>query len=253
MAWSTRQIAELTNTTVKTIRHYHKVELLAEPERGSNGYKRYTVAHLTQVLRIKRLAELGFSLAQIGEMGDTDEHLGQALRVLDAELAETIDRLQRVRAELAVLLHNAGPTDLPLELGGFIATKKLPEADRSLTVVVSRVLGPAALDAYQEILREHCDEALSTAFEQLHADTDESTRRELAARLVEHIQALDAEHPGLLRPIVGAGNDAQFTSNTIRLAINDLYHPAQTDVLDRVQRGLRSAVIAQQGNSPLVG
>jgi DNA-binding transcriptional MerR regulator len=33
MAWSTRELAELASTTVNTIRHYHRLGLLAEPER----------------------------------------------------------------------------------------------------------------------------------------------------------------------------------------------------------------------------
>jgi DNA-binding transcriptional MerR regulator len=64
LAWSTREIAELAGTTVRAVRHYHEVGLLAEPERRANGYKQYGVAHLIHVLRIKRLTDLGFSLSQ---------------------------------------------------------------------------------------------------------------------------------------------------------------------------------------------
>ena len=49
MAWSTRQIADLAGTSVRAVRHYHEVGLLAEPERRSNGYKQYGVAHLVRV------------------------------------------------------------------------------------------------------------------------------------------------------------------------------------------------------------
>lgn len=37
MGWSMSELARLTDTTVNTIRHYHKQDLLAEPERASNG------------------------------------------------------------------------------------------------------------------------------------------------------------------------------------------------------------------------
>jgi DNA-binding transcriptional MerR regulator len=37
MAWSTRQLAELTGTTLRTVRHYHDVGLLEEPKRRANG------------------------------------------------------------------------------------------------------------------------------------------------------------------------------------------------------------------------
>ena len=101
MAWSTRELAELAGTSLRAVRHYHEVGLLPEPERRSNGYKQYGVAHLVRLLRIKRLADLGFSLPQIAELGDDDEHPAEALRALDAELAATIERLHAARAELA--------------------------------------------------------------------------------------------------------------------------------------------------------
>ena len=47
---------------------------------------------------------------QITDLGDTDEHPGEALRSLDAELAATIDRLQRARMELDLILERAAPT-----------------------------------------------------------------------------------------------------------------------------------------------
>ncbi|MGY0020961.1 MerR family DNA-binding transcriptional regulator [Streptomyces sp. YJ-C3] len=39
MAWSTREIAELADVSLRAVRHYHEVGLLSEPERRSNGYK----------------------------------------------------------------------------------------------------------------------------------------------------------------------------------------------------------------------
>src|ERR1044072_1219074 len=100
MAWSTRQLAELAGTSLRAVRHYHEVGLLEEPERRANGYKQYGVAHLVRLLRIKRLVALGFSLSRIATMGDSDDPPEQALRPLDAELATTVERLERARVEL---------------------------------------------------------------------------------------------------------------------------------------------------------
>lgn len=113
VAWSTRQLAELAGTSVRAVRHYHDVGLLAEPERRPNGYKNYGTPHLTRLLRVKRLAGLGFSLAQIAKMGEAAEPPEQSLRALDADLAATIERLQRVRAELARTLRRTTPTEPP--------------------------------------------------------------------------------------------------------------------------------------------
>ena len=126
VAWSTREVAELAGTSLRAVRHYHEVGLLEEPERRANGYKQYGVAHLVRLLRIKRLTELGFSLPQIAAMGDADDHPEEALRTLDAELAATIERLQRVRVELGHILQRGPPTDLPPEFAPAAAQRRCP-------------------------------------------------------------------------------------------------------------------------------
>lgn len=110
--WSTREIAELAGTTVRAVRHYHQVGLLEEPERRANGYKQYGVVHLVRLLRIKRLSGLGFSLVQIGAMGD--ENPEEAVRTLDADLAQLIEQLQQRRAGLRALLTAPAAPPVPV-------------------------------------------------------------------------------------------------------------------------------------------
>lgn len=113
MALSTRQLADLAGSTVKAIRHYHEIGLLDVPERAANGYKQYKVSHLIRLLQIKRLSALGVPLSQVAAMGRADEEPDEAIRVLDAELEATVDRLNRVRAELAVILRHRAPMHVP--------------------------------------------------------------------------------------------------------------------------------------------
>ncbi|HJE77546.1 MAG TPA: MerR family transcriptional regulator [Brevibacterium epidermidis] len=54
-----KDLAEITGTTIRAIRHYLQLGLLEEPPRDSNGYRRFNAAHVVQVLRIKMLAESG--------------------------------------------------------------------------------------------------------------------------------------------------------------------------------------------------
>lgn len=63
--WSTREIAEFAGTTLKAVRHYHRIGLLEEPERSANGYKRYGIKHLIRLMRIRRLVDLGVALSDI--------------------------------------------------------------------------------------------------------------------------------------------------------------------------------------------
>lgn len=237
MAWSTRQLAELAGTTVKAVRHYHQVGLLEEPERSANGYKRYGVPHLARLLRIRRLTDLGLSLSQIAELGEADERPDAAtLHRLDAELADTIDRLRRVRAELAVLLRDRAPLDLPPEFADQLA--ELTEADRALLVVWSRVLPPEGIAAFRRMLADHRVDSADREFDTLPADASEARREELADRLLPGTLKTLERHPDVLtqqaRP---AGS--RHPGPAVAQAIGELYNDAQRDVLRRLNRRLR--------------
>ncbi|MFB7501382.1 MerR family transcriptional regulator [Streptomyces sp. NPDC056161] len=236
MAWSTRQLAELAGTTLRAIRHYHEVGLLAEPERRANGYKSYGVAHLVRVVRIKRLTGLGLSLAQIAELGDTDEHPEEALRNLDTELAATIERLQRTRAEIALILDRAVPTDLPSPLGEAVAGADVPESERSLAVVMAQVLGRPALDAYADTIRTYEPDPALTEFERLPADADEQTCQDLAERMRQApaVKEMLAAFPSFQDLSADAPQGEDFARRALALAALDLYNPAQIDTLIRM-------------------
>ncbi|MEW2402728.1 MerR family transcriptional regulator [Streptomyces sp. NPDC046862] len=233
MAWSTREIAELAGTSLRAVRHYHEVGLLSEPERRANGYKQYGVTHLVRLLRIKRLVDLGFSLSRIAEMGTADDHPEEALRALDAELAATIERLQRARMELSLILHQAAPTDLPPEFTA-AADTPMPEADRSFVTVMGTVLGPKGMDAYADFLQNPTIGPVGEEFERLPADADEHTRADLAERMVPSLHALYRQHPGLSTLRADAPGGERFAKRTVDKALTDLYNPAQVDVLRRL-------------------
>ncbi|MFC7327578.1 MerR family transcriptional regulator [Marinactinospora rubrisoli] len=235
MAWSTRELAELAGTSLRAVRHYHEVGLLDEPERRANGYKQYGVAHLVRVLRIKRLTDLGFSLSQIADMGEADHHPEEALRTLDAELAATIERLQRVRLELALILRKSAPTDLPPEIGPVATQADLSDADRALVVVMSRVLGPRGLQTYSDLLQDIPRDPTDAEFDALPADADEATRQDLAERMVPYLRELFAENPGLDDVHSDAPKGPRFALETVGKALWELYNPAQLDVMRRVR------------------
>ncbi len=237
MAWSTRELAELAGTTVRAVRHYHDVGLLDEPQRCSNGYKQYGVAHLVRTLRIKRLADLGFTLPQIAELSEADRHPRDALRRLDTRLARSVDRLQRARMEVRQILQRAAPVDLPPALAPTIPIRVLSDADRSLLVVMSRVLDPAALTALVDALQTLPPSAAASAFDHLPADTDEPTRQDLAVSLLPRSRRLRAMLPGLWNADTGWNTAA---TRTIEEAVRELYNPAQRDVIRRIGLLLRS-------------
>jgi DNA-binding transcriptional MerR regulator len=61
------QIASICNVTPKTLRYYDKLGLLRPAKINiQNGYRFYFKSHITRVITIKQLQEIGVSLEQIG-------------------------------------------------------------------------------------------------------------------------------------------------------------------------------------------
>ncbi|WP_017591510.1 helix-turn-helix domain-containing protein [Nocardiopsis potens] len=236
MAWSTRQLAELADTTVKAVRHYHEIGLLDVPERASNGYKQYGVSHLVRLVQIKRLSDLGVPLAQIAAMGRADEEPDEAIRVLDAELEATIERLTRIRAELAVILrHRASPEVPP----GFApVSRSLSETRRSLLMVYSAVFSEEGMERLRRMAAEQ--EEIDDEFERLPADADEAAIGLLAERMAPVVRAAREEHPWSADPTADSPRGAKLAESAIAQAVAELYNPAQIRVLQRLN-GLLAA------------
>ena len=75
-----------------TIRYYEK-EGLIRPERHDNGYREYSREHLSLLLKIKLLRQLGFSLEIIKELqkgtGDFDVFLKNQIELLESKIQQT--------------------------------------------------------------------------------------------------------------------------------------------------------------------
>lgn len=67
MDWSIQEIARLTGTTSRTLRHYDAIGLLTPSRIADNGYRHYDESGLLRLQRILLLRELGMSLTDIAE------------------------------------------------------------------------------------------------------------------------------------------------------------------------------------------
>lgn len=237
MAWSTSRLAELANTTVATVRHYHRVGLLPQPERRSNGYKQYTTRHLVRLLQIRRLAERGVPLTRIGVILRDDVGSAAALEEVDAELKASMRRLARARAELAVLREHRARADTP---SGFEQLAEgLSERQRSLLTLFASALAPSALEEFRQalILGNDVDEE----FEGLPEEADEQVIEALARRMVVTVEEADRERPGLRDPFAGSPLGEDEARMVFGLAVAELYTPAQLRTLQRVDEIRREA------------
>ncbi|WP_213816629.1 MerR family transcriptional regulator [Glaciihabitans sp. dw_435] len=102
-------LARLAGVSVRTLRHYHQIGLLPEPDRSANGYRVYTAADLVRVLRVRRLADLGMPLSRIDPAVDTEEELA----LLDREYVRQIEELQQRRAAIGALRQSTVRVDTP--------------------------------------------------------------------------------------------------------------------------------------------
>ena len=232
-SWSTRELAEIAGLTVKTVRHYHAIGLLAEPERLANGYKQYQLPHLVRLLEIRRLTDLGVGLSDIAAMQHRVEGPEQLFSAIDSAMAADIERNRRTRAELAEIREQQHLTELPPGFGG--VADDLTDNDRTIAMLGSRVFEPWVMRELKALM-SHPRTACAREFDSLPADADEETRHLLAERYAPEVHEHQQRHPDLMAVAKDgkAGRGPRHWA-IIGQAVTELYNTAQLDVLDRVK------------------
>lgn len=105
MEWSIQQIAKLSGTTSRTLRHYGDVGLLEPARVGVNGYRYYDDDNLVMLQRILLLRELGLGLDTIAEVMSCDVTEEVALTAHLEWLSREQDRIARQIASVRTTLH----------------------------------------------------------------------------------------------------------------------------------------------------
>ena len=99
------EFSRLGRISSRMLRHYDTLGLLCPETVGENGYRYYRQEQLERLLRIRRLQDYGFPLAQVGKLlGLNDEELLPYLhrRRLDAhyEVYRMQERLREMEADI---------------------------------------------------------------------------------------------------------------------------------------------------------
>lgn len=242
MAWSTRQLAELSGVTLRSIRHWHHVGLLPEPERLTNGYKQYTARHLVLALRIARLAGLGFSLEQVTDMLDSEEHGQESLRGLRSELDTRISELMRIRSDVDELIDRGISPDLSPE--ALLASEVLgtdPGA-RNVAILLAHLLPDEDMPAFAEAMRDAPEalERFSTELMHLPAETSEAQTVALAERGIRVIEEFLADRGDAL-PRFEHRSGEEIEADAMTELMTEHMNPAQervmTLLIERLTRG----------------
>lgn len=140
------EVAELAGVSTRTIRHYHQIGLLPEPARMANGYRGYELRDVVVLLRVRRLAELGLRLDEVGDVlaDDKGRELRDILVELDADLAEQERRVRLRRQRIAELLAKADADSFSGELADLLADlERIPDDQSGVDadVLVAQMFG----------------------------------------------------------------------------------------------------------------
>lgn len=118
--WPIQQVARLTGTTSRTLRHYEAKGLLQPSRVATNGYRFYDAPTLVRLQRILLLRQLGLSLSAIGEaLADQPSEI-TALR---AHLEQLRSEQARVTRQIAAVSR----TVVVLESGGELMAESMFE------------------------------------------------------------------------------------------------------------------------------
>lgn len=250
------EVARIAGVTVRTLRHYHALGLLPEPPRSANGYRDYAPADLARVLRIKRLASLGFPLTCVGEVMaqmDADEPEGDTaadpLAELDRELEQEIARLEGQRRVIASLRAERLRPDLPVPFGQalrLLASDEdlagLTEEEQATLVIAGHAYGAGEVaelrrvaEALEDSLAVSAIAAFKDRLKSLAADAPEEERAELAAEALEALAPLIPcfSRDNWLRPPT---EGELLLEEASRVGMN----AAQCDVTARIERGIEN-------------
>ena len=261
------EIAKLAGCTVRTLRHYHAIGLLPEPPRGQNGYRDYGAEDLARVLRVKRLASLGFSLDRIGEVleqmdaSPADEAgagADDALDELDRELELQIERLQERRRTIALLKTERLDPDLPVRFAQAVRTLidykegAITSGEREALLITGHLYTESDTAELERVMEKIHQlglfgemKAMGDRFDKLPADTP----REELDQLVE--EALD-----MIGPFIDCLDSAnwedvtnpedieleRFVDELMRKGLN----PAQLYAEDRLEEEMKSRILARK-------
>lgn len=99
--WRIGELADATGLTVRTLRHYEHIGLLAPDARTAGRQRLYDEDDLRRLYRIRALRDLGLSLTDIARVLEDDRAgLADVLRAHRARVGVEIERLSRLRTLL---------------------------------------------------------------------------------------------------------------------------------------------------------
>ncbi|NVN91599.1 MAG: Cd(II)/Pb(II)-responsive transcriptional regulator [Desulfuromonadales bacterium] len=97
------ELAQRSACSVETVRFYEREGLLQAPTRDTNGYRRYTDAHLVQLNFIRHCRSLGMGLPEVRTLRSLQAHPELACDEINTLIERQIDRVHQQVISLRML------------------------------------------------------------------------------------------------------------------------------------------------------
>lgn len=198
------QLAGYAGVTVRAVRHYHHIGLLAEPERNESGYRTYDADAVVRLIRINTLAEAGVPLARVQELLDANpDAFADGIQQIDQKLCAEIRRLKDTRRRLAQLATGQDPALPPSVVGyldrlrGLGVDERYIELESNAWIMIAAQV-PDQIDAVIAKKHAELDDPMTERLYQLLSDglnwSADDPRVVEVADCIEHLmaRALDA-------------------------------------------------------------
>lgn len=105
MEYLISELAEKCGVNKETIRYYERLRLISEPSRTNSGYRIYPDETVNRIQFIKRMQDLGFSLAEIDKLlGVVDKDDERCIDMYDFVIRK-IDEVQKKIRDLKRIEH----------------------------------------------------------------------------------------------------------------------------------------------------
>jgi DNA-binding transcriptional MerR regulator len=111
--WRIKEISDVTQTSIRMLRHYDKIGLLKPSYRSANGYRCYTAQDLAKLQQIIALRYFGFSLGTIKTLLQKHHNIYAHLQAQQQVLKEQSIHLQQVNDALGDILKRLSPSETP--------------------------------------------------------------------------------------------------------------------------------------------
>lgn len=212
------QVAQIVGISARSVRHYHRLGVVAEPARTSGGYREYGVADLARIARIAFLSDSGVPLKEIAALlePEADDPATDLAAIRDG-IDERIAALTRQRDRLDAIAQRAA-AGLPPGM--------LPEpVARALDLCRAEASGDPDLGALVDLERDMLDLAalrgdlpdeLAAAYAVLAADGD---RRRRYLELLAGFHRIEGRRPADVEPEIVRLAESLIADPTIRSTI----------------------------------